>query len=974
MFSKRSNVKVARARTTASTTEVYLRNDIGCGVAQCDACKQRSFEGYKALIDAKSPIMITDTNILLHNINLLEDSQVRNIIFLGTVLSEVQNRNKSIYSRVQQLIADDTKACYVFPNDRHEGTFSQQKEGEGPNDYNDRLVRVAALWLARHIGAAAAPLAAAASSSEGSSTAPGSVYLVTHDTALRAICEAENQKAEVGVPNFFCVPLKGYIKMVAGEDSARLLEMSAYSVEDGMKETPKTGNMYFDHVDVPKLSQGILEGRYFKGKLRVGETSCFFGEIRGKWEKMPFDRIIIPGRVNMNRALHDDVVGVELLPVTDWRSPNKKAPPLPEGTTMEEAIAAKYTPSGRVAGILEAKRRQFCGSISTTDAEKASGAAGDFVVMFQPKNPRIPRIRMRTRQVDDLKDKRLVVIIDEWPAWSSMPVGHYIEILGTMGDRDTEAKVILMENDIPHYDFSQAVYDCLPKGQWSVEPEEEKKRLDLRDLVICSVDPLGCRDIDDALHARTLANGNIEVGVHIADVTHFVKEHSAIDLEASKRCTSVYLVDRRINMLPQLLTENLCSIVEGEDRYAFSILWEFDKDMNVVRDWYGKTIIRSSAALYYGDAQKMIDDPTNETEIAKALRHLMRISKYFKGKREDAGALFLASQEFKYKIDNDHLNSTDMVAYQTFDANSMIEEWMLAANAAAASKIYSVFPRWTLLRRHQPPVEGAFDNINEAIFDKVGMRLDPTNSLTLNQSLNKCIHPEDPYFNTLIRMLTTRCLRQAQYFSSGDIPYAEFMHFGLAMPIYTHFTSPIRRYADVIAHRQLAAAVKIAELDDDHTKKELMEALAETINYRHEHAQKAGRDSQNFFTGHYLKQFEATGIPIEDGYIVRITDSHIFIMVPKFGQENKIERELLPQQGANYKLLDKIRVKISVTEKGDTFGKKLAFAIYDPATNRSLGLEPEVAAEEEEKEKEAADAVADEAAAGAPGSKKTRGE
>eukprot|EP00658_Telonema_sp_P-2_P007429 TRINITY_DN12770_c0_g1_i2.p1 TRINITY_DN12770_c0_g1~~TRINITY_DN12770_c0_g1_i2.p1 ORF type:complete len:572 (-),score=181.61 TRINITY_DN12770_c0_g1_i2:214-1929(-) len=557
---------------------------------------------------------------------------------------------------------------------------------------------------------------------------------------------------------------------------------------------------------------------------------------------------------------------------------------------------------------------------------------------------------MRTRQLTEIRNKRLVVVVDDWPAWSSSPSGHYIEVLGDIGDKDTEAKVILIENDIPHYDFSQAVYDCLPKGGWSVDSSEEDRRVDLRDLSICSVDPLGCRDIDDALHYRVMQNGNLEVGVHIADVTHFLHEHTPMDEEAAKRSTSVYLVDRRINMLPQLLTENLCSIVANEDRYAFSIIWEFDKDtLEVKADWFGKSIIRSRAALYYGDAQKMIDNDEDTSEIAMSLKGLMRLSKHFKDVREKNGALFLASQEFKFKIDNDHVNPTDMTKYQTFEANSMIEEWMLYANAAAASKVYSTYPQWTLLRRHQQPAETAFDNLNEALDRKIGTRLSATTSLALNESLNLCVKDDDPFFNQLVRMLTTRCLKQAQYFCSSNVPFDEFAHFGLAMPIYTHFTSPIRRYADVIVHRQLAAAVGLMPVSDDHTKTELMNAIADNINYRHEQAQRAGRDSQNLFTGFFLRQYTNTGIPVESGYIVKMTDTHVFVLVPKFGQEGRIPREVLPDNGAIYGLLDKVSVQISVRSEGDVMRTKLEYMIIGSeeggATQAVIGAKKERAPE-----------------------------
>eukprot|EP00796_Vickermania_ingenoplastis_P008644 gene8644-6073_t len=937
MFSKkRAPVRnVRESRVGMGSSSFMTRRDIACGVADCRTCEEHLQQ------QGEGTVLIPDVNIILHNMNGLEDPRIQNMLFLSSVLAEVNNRNKGIYARLQRLMADEEKRCYAFANDRHEQTCCTVKSGESPREYMERCVRVAAQWFARHVDAAWPEQKT-------------SVSVVTHELSLRSALENAT-----GVPNLECMSLREYLRTIMAEDDELMEKVQQHSSEEiGEADAGRcrSDGLFPPHLKMPLMEAGVASGAYYKGKLRVSESNCFFGEIRGKFEGHSFERIFIPGRTNLNRAVHDDIVAVELLPVTAWRSRRKDA--RAEDLTSEaEALEKGFQPCGRVVGILEQKRRPYCGSIDVSELEKLgpSPTTGSISVLFQPKDNRIPRIRLQTKNVDYLKDKRLSVVMDEWSEFRSFPDGHYIEVLGVIGDKDTEAKVILMENDIPHYDFSTAVYDCLPKGQWAVTEEEVAVRLDLRDLCVMSVDPLGCRDIDDALHCRVINGNHLEVGVHIADVTHFLHENTPMDEEAAKRSTSVYLVDRRINMLPQLLTENLCSLVEGEDRYAFSILWEFDENLNVVRDWYGKTIIRSRAALYYGDAQRMIDDPNDQTEMAKSLRELMRLSKYFKGKREEDGALFLASEEFKFKIDNNHVNPTDMQHYQTFEANSMIEEWMLYANAAAATKVYSTFPRWTLLRRHQRPAEGAFDTLNDALQKRANVLLDDTSSLTLNQSLERCIDLNDPYFNRLIRILTTRCLRQAEYFSSGNVPVEEFRHFGLAMPLYTHFTSPIRRYADVIVHRQLAAALRIAAVSDTHLNADTMEAIATNINYRHAQAQRAGRDSQNLYTGFYLRNFANKAIPDEDGYIIRHTDTHVAVLVPKYGQESLIPKEDLREVPA---LLAKVRVRLQLVKPhGDVLRTKLVYSLpsmmKDGAEGASVVID-DAPAQDAEKEDEAA--------------------
>ena len=205
---------------------------------------------------------------------------------------------------------------------------------------------------------------------------------------------------------------------------------------------------------------------------------------------------------------------------------------------------------------------------------------------------------MKTGQYERLKDQRIVVSIDDWPISSRYPLGHYLKTLGPIGDREVETEVILLEHSIPSNVFSQEVLACLPPPDWRITETNSRGREDLRENVcVVSIDPPGCKDIDDALHARDLSNGNIEVGIHIADVTYYMKHGSALDKEACDRSTSTYLVDRRLDMLPKLLTENLCSLVGEEDRFAFSVIAEMTPAGDVVSQRFVKTIIRSRKAM-----------------------------------------------------------------------------------------------------------------------------------------------------------------------------------------------------------------------------------------------------------------------------------------------------------------------------------------------------------------------------------------
>ncbi|KAJ2757802.1 exosome catalytic subunit dis3, partial [Coemansia nantahalensis] len=315
---------------------------------------------------------------------------------------------------------------------------------------------------------------------------------------------------------------------------------------------------------------------------------------------------------------------------------------------------------------------------------------------------------------------------------------------------------------------------------WLFDPVRDQlaagKRRDLRDLDVCSIDPPGCTDIDDALHAIELPNGNFQVGVHIADVTNFVKPGTAMDAEAAHRSTTVYLVDRRIDMLPELLGTNLCSLMSKVDRLAFSCVWELDRDANIVSVAFHKSVIHSKASFTYDEAQSRIDDPAMADPITKSVRDLNMLAKKLRRRRTEAGALTLSSPEVRFRLENDSQDPVDVEMKALKETNALVEEFMLLANISVARKIHEHFPDSSLLRRHPEPPAQNFDNLQHAL-RPLGVQLETGSSLALAQSLDRAVLPHDPYFNNLLRILTTRCMMQAQYFCSGTHTPEEFRHY-----------------------------------------------------------------------------------------------------------------------------------------------------------------------------------------------------
>ncbi|CAG9462659.1 unnamed protein product [Pedinophyceae sp. YPF-701] len=628
-----------------------------------------------------------------------------------------------------------------------------------------------------------------------------------------------------------------------------------------------------------------------------------------------------------------------------------------DGPQCGDANGARRT-NAKVVGIIRRswRSRGYAGHLCV--ASDSVHGAGPKSLLFQPVDRRLPRVRISTRQAATLADKRIVVVIDSWAADSPFPNGHYVRTLGKLGDREAETEAVLLEHDINTAPFTRAVHACVPALPWAVDPGVDLApgpmftRQDLRDLDVCSVDPPGCKDIDDALHVRRLPSDadhpheRIEVGVHIADVTHFVREGTPIDEEAAARSTTTYLVERRIDMLPKALTEEICSLKPNVDRLAFSVLWEMTPEGEPLRQpRFCKSVIRSRAALTYVEAQMRIDgtDKAGDDAITDSLRLMNQVAKSLRRKRFAAGALELASPEVKFEIDTETHNPTDVGVYHLHDTNRMVEEMMLLANIAVANRILKGFPGSAVLRRHPHPTASLFAPLVAATA-AAGFDIDVKTSKSVAKSLDQCVRSDDPYFNRLVRIMATRCMTQAVYCSSAEVASQDLHHYGLATPLYTHFTSPIRRYADCLVHRLLAACEGLGPAPARLGDRGWMRGVVNNMNERHRNAQLAGRASVELYT---LMFFH--GRPTKEiGRVVRVRANGLIVLVPKYGIEGPVyfyrkgeeaspwkldeggQRATDPTGVRSYQVFDQVPVTISVRE--DARGlRELMLALRDEA-------------------------------------------
>merc|ERR1719221_157802 len=287
--------------------------------------------------------------------------------------------------------------------------------------------------------------------------------------------------------------------------------------------------------------------------------------------------------------------------------------------------------------------------------------------------------------------------------------------------------------------------------------------------------------------------------------------------------------------------------------------------------------------MTYEEAQNRIDDEKDESSVTESLRILMKLSKMMKKKRVEAGSLVLASSEVRFNVESETADPIDVQAKVARDTNSVVEEFMLAANISAAKRIYEAFPDCAMLRRHPAPPPSNFDPLVKAARQQ-GYKIVVDTGKQLADSLNAASDPSRPYMNTMLRMITTRCMMQAVYFASGTIEEPLFQHYGLACPIYTHFTSPIRRYADIIVHRLLAVSIGADATYAELVDKKQTQKIAENINYRHRMAQYASRASVNLYTHIYFKDKKRD----ETGYVLFIRQNALQILIPKYGLEGTL--------------------------------------------------------------------------------------
>lgn len=578
------------------------------------------------------------------------------------------------------------------------------------------------------------------------------------------------------------------------------------------------------------------------------------------------------------------------------------------GDTVKVVITKRSgeRPEGRIVEVVSRERTQFVGTIVMKDK---------FAVLVPDNSRTGVEIIIAKENLNGAKNKdKALVKITVWPKTAEHPFGEVIQTLGGNSLHDNEMLSILVSHGLD-IEFDSAVMSEAEQVTMALDPVEVAKRRDFRDVLTFTIDPVDAKDFDDALSVKKLENGHWEIGVHIADVSHYVRPDSAMDKEALKRGNSVYLVDRVIPMLPEQLSNMVCSLRPHEDKFTFSAVFELDENGKVYNEWFGKTVIHSDHRFAYEDAQVILEgaDGPYKTEL-----HLLdKIAKTLRQARFKKGALMIASEEIRFQLDEKREPIGVMVKVSK-DANQLIEEFMLLANRRVASFVGEPKKRQDIIpfvyRCHDKPDPEKIALFNVFI-DHFGYELEFSNPEQVAKSINKLlsdIQLKNEF--SIIQQMAIRSMAKATYET------VNIGHYGLAFEYYSHFTSPIRRYADLMVHRILLETLE----NKPHKYNSVLDDVCKRISRQERKATEAERESNKYFQVVFVhdkigEEFEGivTGVA-EFGLFVRMNENACEGMVPlqeipgdRFSFDAKKYVIVGQKTGKVYNFGDTVKVKIT---------------------------------------------------------------
>ncbi|HRG84634.1 MAG TPA: ribonuclease R [Chitinophagales bacterium] len=581
------------------------------------------------------------------------------------------------------------------------------------------------------------------------------------------------------------------------------------------------------------------------------------------------------------------------------------------------ALGKKKKPDGEIVEILKRGKELFIGKVDIND-KFAFGITDD---RFNNYDFYIPNEEIKKHKI--VSGDRVIMRIKDWPPTMKNPIAQIVSKLSQPGNHSSDMEAILVETGI-NYIFPKEVEQQAEELPTEITKAEIKRRRDMRDIFTITIDPYDAKDFDDAISYRKLENGFIEIGVHIADVSHYIIPDGPIDKEAYSRGTSVYLVDRVIPMLPEKLSNNVCSLRPHEEKLTFSAIFEMDEKGHIVNEWFGKTVIYSDRRFTYEEVQEIIESKSGE--YVDEILAINKISTLLREKRFASGAISFETQEVKFILDENFV-PTGLYVKERKEAHMLIEDLMLLANRRVAFHLSKNFTKVPFVYRvHDTPDIQKLEEFGENA-KRFGHKLKLDSPKNISAELNRLMNdikgkPEQ----NILESLAIRCMAKAVYTTKN------IGHYGLAFEHYTHFTSPIRRYPDLMVHRILANVLdnhvllyaNREQLEDkcrhsSATERKAMEAERESVKYK----------QVEYMTKHVGESF--------DGVISGITSWGVFVEIVENKCEgmihvDNIRDELMYDEArrrlvsltnsTNYELGNKIRIKV---QKADLATRKLEF-------------------------------------------------
>ncbi|KAI1635745.1 hypothetical protein F4809DRAFT_429726 [Biscogniauxia mediterranea] len=603
----------------------------------------------------------------------------------------------------------------------------------------------------------------------------------------------------------------------------------------------------------------------------------------------------------------------------------------------EEEISDESKPlyAGHIVAVIERVAGQmFSGTLgllrpssqATKEKQEAERAARDGgrshdnrqqdkpkIVWFKPTDKRVPLIAIPTEQAprdfvekhQEYADRIFVACIKRWPITSLHPFGTLVEQLGRMGDLKVETDALLRDNNFSSDEFSEAVLRSVGLQDWSIAKEDEaaiSARRDFREEKTFTLDLAGTEELGDAVHVKTEPDGKIEIGIHVPDITHFVKPNSLVDREAKKRGTAVHLVNRTCALLPPKISSEVCTLTPGQDRLTVSVVFRVNPHTGAVTEgdtWVGKSIIKSAAKLSLKDIDDALAGGNFKHEAAqvKDIQILNAVAQKFQEARLGSEGEPTAPLRLLHQLDDENIP----IQHNIFDSTpgtELVEELLHKANAYVAQKLAQGLPEKALLRRQGPPNARRLQTFVERM-GALGYDIDTTSSGTLQNSLFK-VHDAD--VRKGMETLLLKGMHHAKYFIAGKTNKQLWPHDALNLPLYTHFTSPTRRYADIIVHRQLEAVLSEGKIEYNDDIENLVKTI-ESCNTKKESAQNAQEQSIHIESCRIMdkKRQEVNGDLISEGVVICVYESAFDVLIPEWGFEKRVHCDQLPLKKAEFR-------------------------------------------------------------------------